>query len=103
MSKSIMHNKQDGTCYLCMLLNHDYDRRYYLEEHHVIEGNPGRKLSEHYGLKVYLCMQHHREGPEAVHKNEKNRRKLERAAQEAFEKKYSREKWMDVFKRNYII
>lgn len=87
MSKSIMHNKQDGTCYLCIMLNRDYDRRYNLEEHHVIEGNPGRKLSEHYGLKVYLCMEHHRTSKEAVHKNEENRRKLERAAQEAFEKK----------------
>ena len=103
MSKSIMHNKQDGTCYLCMLLNHDYDRRYNLEEHHAIEGNPGRKLSEHYGLKVYLCMEHHRTSKEAVHKNGENRRKLERAAQLAFEKKYSHEMWMEVFGRNYIL
>ena len=97
-----MHNKQDGTCYLCMKLRGDYDRRINLEEHHVIDGNPGKKLSEHYGLKVYLCIQHHREGPEAVHKNVNNRRILERAAQEAFEKKYSNEMWMKVFGRNYI-
>ena len=85
-----------------MLLNWDYDRRYHLEEHHVIDGNPGRKLSEHYGLKVYLCIPHHRTSAEAVHKNIKNRRMLERAAQEAFEQKYSHEKWMEVFGRNYI-
>ena len=97
-----MHNKEDGTCYLCMLLNWDYDRRYHLEEHHVIDGNPGRKLSEHYGLKVYLCIPHHRTSAEAVHKNTENRRMLERAAQEAFEQKYSHEKWMEVFGRNYI-
>ena len=103
MSKSIMHNKQDGTCYLCMLLNNDYDRRYHLEEHHVIEGNPGRKLSEHYGLKVYLCVPHHRTSKEAVHINAENRRKLKQAAQKAFEKKYSHEMWMKVFGRNYII
>lgn len=103
MSKSIMHNKQDGTCYLCMLLRQDYMRRYQLEEHHAIEGNPGRKLSEHYGLKVYLCIPHHRTSDEAVHRNVKNRRIIERAAQEAFEKKYSHEMWMKVFGRNYII
>ena len=97
-----MHNKEDGTCYLCMLLNWDYDRRYHLEEHHVIDGNPGRKLSEHYGLKVYLCIPHHRTSAEAVHKNIKNRRMLERAAQEAFEQKYSHEKLMEVFGRNSI-
>lgn len=102
MSKSIMHNKEDGTCYLCMRLNGDYDRRINLEEHHAIMGNPGRKLSEHYGLKVYLCIPHHREGPAAVHQNIENQRFLQREAQKAFEKKYSYEKWMKVFGRNFI-
>lgn len=102
MAKSIMHNKQDGTCYLCMKLHQDYDRRTGLEEHHAIMGNPGRKLSEHYGLKVYLCVQHHREGREAVHNNAENQRILMEAAQKAFEKKYSYEKWMEVFGRNYL-
>lgn len=101
MSKSIMHDKRDGTCYLCILLNQDYDRRINLEEHHAIEGNPGRKLSEHYGLKVYLCIPHHRTSQEAVHKNLQNRRLIEKAAQKAFEKKYSHELWMEVFGRNY--
>ena len=100
MSKSIMHDKRDGTCYLCILLLQDYDRRTNLEEHHVIDGNPGRKLSEHYGLKVYLCIPHHRTSTEAVHVNMKNRRLLECAAQKAFEAKYSHEKWMEVFGRN---
>lgn len=102
MSKSIMHNKQDGTCYLCMRLNGDYDRRINLEEHHAIMGNPGRGLSEHYGLKVYLCIQHHREGPAAVHNNAKNQRYLQQEAQRAFEQKYSYERWMEVFNRNFI-
>lgn len=103
MPKSIMHNKQDRTCYLCMLLNCDYDTRTGLEEHHAFLGNPDRKHAEQYGLKVYLCVQHHREGPQAVHKNKENRRLLQRKAQEVFEKKHSREKWMEVFGRNYII
>lgn len=102
MSKSIMHNKQDGTCYLCMKLNKDYDRRTRLEEHHAVPGSSGRKISEHYGLKVYLCAQHHREGPEAVHNNKANLRLVQQEAQKAFEKKHSREKWMAVFGRNYL-
>ena len=102
MSKSILHDKRDGTCYLCMLLNYDYDRRSNLEEHHVMDGNPNRRHSEHYGLKVYLCQQHHRTGPEAVHKNAANMRLLQRKAQEAFEKKYSHEKWMEVFGQNFL-
>ena len=101
-TESIIHNKADGTCYLCMKLNGDYDRRSVLEEHHEILGNHGRSLSEKYGLKVYLCAQHHREGPEAVHTNEKNRTLLKQEAQKAFEKKYSYEEWMKVFGRNYL-
>lgn len=102
MSKSIMHNKQDGTCFLCMKLNGDYCRRARLEEHHAVLGNPGRKLSEHYGLKVYLCAQHHREGPEAVHNNKANLRLVQQEAQKAFEKKHTHEKWMEAFGRNYL-
>lgn len=103
MSKSIMHNKEDGTCYICILLHGDYSVHLHREEHHVIQGNPGRKLSEHYGLKVHACIPHHRTGPEAAHKNIKVQRMLQRKAQEAFEEKYSHEKWMEVFGRNYII
>lgn len=102
MSKSILHNKDDGTCYLCMMLRGDYDRRNYLEEHHAIPGNPGRNLSERYGLKVYLCVSHHREGPEAVHNNIDNMRLIQQAAQQSFIKKYSDEKWMEIFGRSYI-
>lgn len=102
MSKSIMHDKQEGTCYLCKLLRNDYDRRTKLEEHHVMDGNPNRRHSEHYGLKVYLCIPHHREGPEAVHNNIDNNRLLQKKAQEIFEKKYGHEKWMGVFGINFL-
>lgn len=100
MAKSIMHNKEDGTCYLCMLLNHDYARRSGLQEHHVEFGTAGRKLSEKYGMKVYLCLQHHTVGPEAVHNNKANSGLLQHDAQKAFEKKYSHEMWMQVFGRD---
>lgn len=103
MPKSILHNKQDRTCYLCMLINFDYDTRTHLEEHHVIFGTANRTLSEKYGLKVYLCKQHHTAGPEAVHNKAEHRKLLQRKAQEAFEAKYSHEKWMEVFGRNYLI
>ena len=85
MAKSIMHNKEDGTCYLCMLLNHDYARRSGLQEHHV---------------ELYLCLQHHTVGPEAVHNNKANSGLLQHDAQKAFEKKYSHEMWMQVFGRD---
>ncbi len=102
MAKSIMHNKEDGTCYLCMLLRDDFDTRRDLQEHHVIPGTANRRLSEQYGLKVYLCIEHHMVGPYAVHNNIRLRRLLQANAQIAFERKYSHEKWMKVFGRNFI-
>lgn len=92
--KSILEPEGVSVCYLCGC-------REYLELHHVINGNPGRKYSEHYGLKVHLCCECHR-GKDGVHGNKEKRRRLQREAQEAFEKKYSREQWMEVFGRNYI-
>ncbi len=100
--RSIMHDKQDHTCYLCIKLHGDYRQRAGLEEHHVIGGNPGRRLSEKYGLKVYLCAEHHRISPEAVHKNRENRIKLQSEAQKAFMKKYPDKDFMEIFGRNYI-
>lgn len=100
MSKSIMHDKRDGTCYLCALLHQDYGRRSVLEEHHVMNGNPNRRWSEKYGLKVYLCIPHHREGGEAVHNNSRVRKLLQQKAQEAFEQKYPQLSFREIFGKN---
>lgn len=56
MSKSIIQKKKE--CIICNSLN--------VEEHHVFFGTANRKLSEKYGLKVYLCAEHHR-GTRGVH------------------------------------
>ncbi len=102
MAKSIMHNKSDGTCYLCMLLNGDYARRTGLQEHHVLFGTAGKKTAETLGLKVYLCLQHHTAGPMAVHNNQELARLLQQEAQRAYEKTHSRGEWMAAAGRNYL-
>lgn len=102
MAKSIMHSKQDRTCCLCMLLNGDYDTRTGLQEHHAMPGTANRKLSEHYSLKVYLCLEHHTVGPYAVHNNARLRRMLQEKAQTVFEERYSHEEWTRAFVSNYI-
>lgn len=99
--KSIMHEK-DATCYLCILLNHNYRIHNYVEEHHVIYGKGNRPLSEKCGLKVYLCLGHHREGKEAVHKNWENDLILKKEAQRIFEKKHSRKEFRENFGINYM-
>ena len=72
------------------------------EEHHVMFGTADRKLSEHYGLKVYLCLGHHRNSAEAVHRNKKNDLLLKKDAQEAFMSAYPDKDWMEVFGKNYL-
>lgn len=99
--KSIMHRKEDRTCYLCILIDGSWKIHGYLEEHHIFFSKKQRPLSEQYGLKVYLCPFHHRTGPLAVHKARKYRRLLEAKGQQAFEELYGHKKFMEVFGENY--
>lgn len=99
--KSIMQQK-DGRCYLCMLLNQNYREWPSLEEHHVIFGSR-HKLSEKYGLKVYLCAAHHRTSAEAVHQNATIANLLKDKAQRSFEKTFPDLDFMAIFGKNYKI
>lgn len=104
MSKSIMHDKRTGTCWLCMKLHGDGSRHAVLQEHHVLFGSGLRKLSEKYGLKIYLCPRHHlyTDGPEAVHRNNQIRRYTEGEAQRAFEKCFPHLVFKDIFGKNVL-
>jgi len=73
-----------------------------LEEHHIFYGQGRRKLSERYGLKVWLTHDEHNEPPDGVHFNQAARRALERAGQEAFERKYPKLNFMRIFGKNYL-
>ena len=80
--KSIIQTRKE--CWVC--------REYYnlcttvgLEEHHIMFGRGRRELSERYGLKVWLCHNHHNEPPMGVHFNENVRHELEKTAQIAFD------------------
>ena len=72
-----------------------------LEEHHVF-GGPRRVLSERYGLKVYLCRQHHNMPAEiAAHFDPDVRDWLHRRGQRAFEMHYGHDRWMAEFGKDY--
>lgn len=103
MAKSILHNKKDRTCFLCMMLHGDDSYKDVLHEHHVIFGWANRRLSERYGLKVYLCLQHHEIGPEAIHHNDEISDMVQAYAQRAFEKKWPEKNFREIFGRNYIL
>lgn len=96
---SIMHSK-DGSCYMCRLFN-EIPRDSYREEHHVFNG-PNRQLSEHYGLKVYLCIKHHTIGEAAVHNNAENMILLKKEGQKAFVEKYPDKDFRKIFGKNYL-
>lgn len=99
--KSIM--QQDKThCYICGGLPNFTDGA--LEEHHVFFGAGRRKLSEKYGIKIYIhANKCHRNGSQAVHVNADVRRKTEIAGQEAFEEIHgTRKEFMQIFGRNYL-
>ena len=91
MSASLLSNEKE--CYLCM-------RRTGLERHHVMEG-PNRKLSEKYGLWVYLCHDCHTGREGAQYDPDKSLR-LKREAQREFEKIHGHEMWMNEFMKNYL-
>ena len=98
-------------CCLCRM--EAYEAGYYgeltsegLHQHHVIYGRGRRKLSDKFGLWVWLCPDHHEHGEAAVHsKSEKGKEynhMLKVNAQKCFEKLYGHEKWMETFQKNYL-
>lgn len=93
--------EDNGECYLCKILHNDSSVKY-TEEHHCIYGTANRKLSEKYGLKVYLCPEHHRTGSEAVHFNRNIDLLVKSLAEEAFIKRYPGKSFLKVFGRNYL-
>ena len=94
MSKSIIQDTKE--CYIC-------GGRRWLEEHHCFHG-ANRKLSEKYGLKVWLCHYCHNEPPNGIHHNKQNREslqaKVQRIAMDHY--RWSVEDFRKIFGRNYL-
>lgn len=90
--KSIIQSEKK--CWVC-------GKTWHLEEHHCMGGNPNRKNSEKYGLKIWLCLEHHR-GQTGVHNDQTLCDFVHQVAQQAFEKEHSREEFMTIFGRNYL-
>lgn len=87
-----------------MYLHSDYQTRTGLEEHHVFEGRANRRLSEKYGLKIYLCHEHHNEqsSPESIHHNKDIDNEIKQITQRAFMKRYPDKDFLAIFGKNYI-
>ena len=72
-----------------------------LECHHVFGGVANRKISEKYGLKVWLCHDCHTGQDGAQYDKEKNLW-LKYEAQRAFERDHTRDEWMEIIRKNYL-
>lgn len=93
--KSIIMNEKDKKCYLCGAVGT-------LEWHHIFGGNPNRKKSEKYGLKVHLCSRCHRDQKVGAHGNAAVAAKLHKIGQEAFERTHTRQEFVAIFGKNYL-
>ena len=76
---------------------------YNLNLHHCLYGSANRKLSDKYGLTVWLCIKHHT-GQEGVHHGNKELDlKLKRYAQKTAEQYYgwTTDEFIKIFGKNY--
>lgn len=87
MKSIIQKNKE---CYFCFNPT--------VDEHHIFGGTANRKLSEEYGLKVYLCRECHRN----AHNNNECNLYLKTIGQRIFEKEHTRDEFRKIFGKSYI-
>ena len=92
MSNSIIQTER--RCFLC-------NSSVGLERHHIMAGTANRKLSEKYGLWVWLCHECHTGKCGAQYDPEKALR-LKQDAQVCFERLYGHLRWMETFRKNYL-
>lgn len=89
---SIMQDEK--FCYVC-------GSRMNLQCHHIFGGTANRKKSEKYGLKVWLCFEHHL-GRDGVHYNKTLMEHMHKVGQETFEKTHTREQFRQEFGKSYL-
>ena len=90
--KSIIQD--DKQCFVC-------GQYHWLESHHIFFGTANRKLSEKYGLKVWLCHEHHR-GNTGVHQDRVLDVAIKKVAQRKFEETHSRLDFINIFGKSYL-
>lgn len=95
-----------GRCYICEHFFNNRERHNYLEEHHIFFGTANRAKSEQYGLKVKLCLKHHKGdingNKEAVHFNKVYDLMLKEIGQRKFEENHSREDFRKEFGKSWL-
>lgn len=92
--KSVLQDTKES--YICGCMN-------CLEDHHIFFGISKKKHSENRGLKVWLCGGHHRNGPQAVHRNRETDLQLKEMAQTYYEQNIgTRQQFIVEFGKSYL-
>ena len=89
MKKSIIDGDSADRCFLC-----GCNRPAHV--HHVLHGSR-RAMADRYGLTVHLCVRCHTR----LHDLGEHDLELERIGQQAFEKNFGHEKFMQIFGKDY--
>ena len=92
--RSIISNERE--CIICKTT-------YNLHRHHCIYGAGRRKLSEKYGLWVYLCARHHNMSNDGIHFNSKLDRKIKAYTQKRFNEVYPELDFLKIFGKSYLL
>lgn len=93
MSKSIIQN--DKECFITGAVSN-------LHKHHIFEGTANRRLSEKYGLWVWLRADWHDLADYGVHFNKELDTKLKEIAKERFKEEYPHLNFLKIFGKNYL-
>lgn len=93
--KSILQDRKE--CFVCRTTQN-------LHEHHVFEGgtNGNRKMSEKYGMKIWLCAWDHNMSDDGIHFNKDLDLRIKRMAQTKFEETHTREEFRGLFGKSWL-
>lgn len=92
--KSILQNEKK--CLVCGTTEN-------LHLHHIFFGNANRKISDKNGFTCWLCGIHHNLSNQGVHFNIKLDAEIKEMCQIEFEKTHTREEFMALIGKNYIL
>lgn len=74
-----------------------------LHKHHIVFGTANRKVSDYFGLWVWVCAdKHHEHGDESPHQNRKVALMLIDDAKKAFIERYGAERWREEFGKEFV-
>lgn len=93
-NKSIIQ-KDMSKCYVC-------GTNQGLHIHEIYYGTSNRNKSIRYGCYVSLCGYHHNLSKNGVHFDKALDRNLKEECQKQFEKEYSHERFIQIFKKSYL-